>query len=340
MTIDTGHGSASGSEPGAGHDDPTLGPALRRTSRRRPAPELVVTLRAAGCVFAEDEAALLTAQARTPLELDGLVARRVAGEPLEQVLGWAEFCGLRVAVEPGVFVPRRRSAFLVERAALAVRAARATAAPRAAHAPEADETPRATTTAVDPRLVVVDLCCGSGAIAAALLARIAPDATVELHAADLDPVAVRCARRNLGSRGRVHVGDLFAALPHSLRGRIDILVASTPYVPSDAVQLMPPEARDHEPLEALEGGPDGLHVVRRLIAEAPEWMAPAGRVLLETSAAQASTTVEIFAAAGLSARVRRSARSDSTVVETNPRPRPAQHIPDGSGTATEAPNPG
>ena len=188
--------------------------------------------------------------ARTPAELVLLTRRRLAGEPLEHVLGWAEFAGLRVAVEPGVFVPRHRSEFLVDEAVAAVPGAR----------------------------VVVDLCCGSGAIGAALLQRLSD---VELHAADVDAVAVRCARRTLGDRGEVHEGDLFAALPPALRGRVDLLVASTPYVPSDAVRLMPPEAREHEPLVALDGGRDGLDVVRRLIAEAPAWLAPAGVVAVE-----------------------------------------------------------
>ena len=240
--------------------------------------DLVATLRAAGCVFAEDEARLLRAQARTPTELALLTRRRVAGEPLEHELGWAEFAGLRVAVEPGVFVPRHRSEFLVDQAVAVVPAAR----------------------------VVVDLCCGTGAIGAALLQRLGSlrNGTVELHAADVDAVAVRCARRTLGGRGEVHQGDLYAALPESLRGRVDLLVASTPYVPTDAVRLMPPEAREHEPLVALDGGPDGLDVVRRLIAEAPVWVAPAGVVAVETSAEQAPTAREALTAAGLVAEVR------------------------------------
>jgi release factor glutamine methyltransferase len=240
--------------------------------------ELVASLRAAGCVFAEDEARLLQAQARTPAELALLVRRRVAGEPLEHVLGWAGFAGLRVAVEPGVFVPRHRSEFLVDQAAAA--------APRAR--------------------VVVDLCCGSGAIGAALLQRLARPsaAAVELHAADVDPVAVRCARRTLAGRGEVHQGDLYAALPASLRGRVDLLVASTPYVPSEAVRLMPPEAREHEPLVALDGGPDGLDVVRRLAAGAPRWLAPGGVVAVETSAEQAPGARDALTAAGLTAEVR------------------------------------
>jgi release factor glutamine methyltransferase len=235
--------------------------------------DLEAMLRAAGCVFAEDEARLLRAQARTPAELALLAERRVAGEPLEYVLGWAEFAGLRVTVEPGVFVPRHRSEFLVDQAVAAAPGAR----------------------------VVVDLCCGSGAIGAALLRRLSG---IELHAADVDAVAVRCARRTLAGRGEVHEGDLFAPLPASLRGRVDLLVASTPYVPTDAVRLMPPEAREHEPLVALDGGDDGLAVVRRLVAEAPAWLAPGGVVAVETSDEQAPTARAAMTAAGLAAEVR------------------------------------
>ena len=74
---------------------------------------VIARLRSAGCVFAEEEAGLLSAAAGSDAELDDMVGRRAAGEPLEQVIGWAEFCGLRIVVDPGVFVPRRRSEFLV-----------------------------------------------------------------------------------------------------------------------------------------------------------------------------------------------------------------------------------
>jgi release factor glutamine methyltransferase len=248
-----------------------------------PGDELVATLRAAGCVFAEDEARLLREQATTPDELASMTARRVAGQPLEHVLGWAEFAGLRVAVEPGVFVPRHRSEFLVDQAVAA--------APRAR--------------------VAVDLCCGTGALGAALLARLGD---VELHAADVDAAAVRCARRTLAGRGHVHLGDLFAALPASLRGRVDLLVASTPYVPSAAVRLMPPEAREHEPMGALDGGSDGLAVVRRLVAEAPAWLAPGGVVLVETSAAQCEAARAAMTAAGLDAALLADDEGESTTV--------------------------
>jgi release factor glutamine methyltransferase len=243
---------------------------------------VVARLRAAGCVFAEDEARLLTAEAPTPARLDELVRRRVAGEPLEHLLGWAEFCGLRVAVAPGVFVPRRRSELLVREAA--------------ALAP--------------PRPVVVDLCCGSGAVAAALTAVLDEP---EVHASDVDPAAVACARRNLPA-GSVHTGDLFAALPPVLRGRVDVLVANVPYVPSDAVALMPPEARDHEPRTALDGGGDGLDVARRVVAGARAWLARGGSLLFEVGEAQVPTALQVVAGVGLVPRVATDDEIGATVL--------------------------
>ncbi|WP_435060857.1 putative protein N(5)-glutamine methyltransferase [Amycolatopsis thermoflava] len=241
---------------------------------------LVSRLRAAGCVFAEDEARLLLEAASGP-ELDALTARRVAGEPLEQVLGWAGFRGLRIHVEPGVFVPRRRTERLVEEA---VRLA-------------------------PPRPVAVDLCCGSGALGAALAAELD---LAELHAADLDPAAVRCARRNVP--GEVHEGDLYEALPAGLRGRVDLLVVNVPYVPTDAVALMPPEARLHEPQLALDGGADGLDIARRVVAGAPDWLAPGGHLLIETSERQAPALVRAATGAGLTARTVTSEELDATAL--------------------------
>ncbi|MFE7413480.1 putative protein N(5)-glutamine methyltransferase [Streptomyces laurentii] len=238
-----------------------------------PAADVVARLRAAGCVFAEEEAELLTAAAAGPAELDAMVERRAAGLPLEHVVGWAEFAGLRIEVDGGVFVPRRRTEFL---AAEAVARAR-------------------------PGAVCVDLCCGSGAAAAVLLASIAD---VEVHAADIEPAAVRCARRNVEPRGgRVYEGDLFAPLPNALRGRIEVLVANVPYVPSGEVALLPAEAREHEPLVALDGGADGLEVLRRVAAGAAEWLAPGGHLLFETSERQTGAAVAAVAAHGLTARI-------------------------------------
>jgi release factor glutamine methyltransferase len=242
---------------------------------------VVSKLRSAGCVFAEDEADLLLAAATTAAELESLVERRVAGLPLEHLLGWAEFHGLRITVRPGVFVPRRRTEFLVD---VAVSLA-------------------------PPDPVVLDLCCGSGALGAAFAAAVRPR---ELHAADVEPAAVECARVNVP--GEVYLGDLYDALPDSLLGRVDVLLANVPYVPSDAVSTMPPEARLHEPLSALDGGADGLDLARRVAAGAPDWLAPGGVVLVESSERQTSVAAEIFAAAGLRARVHSCEELGATVV--------------------------
>ncbi|HLI36437.1 MAG TPA: putative protein N(5)-glutamine methyltransferase [Streptosporangiaceae bacterium] len=293
-------------------------------------------LRAAGCVFAEEEARLLISAARTPAELAAMTGRRAAGVPLEHVLGWAEFCGLRIAVDPGVFVPRRRTEFLVRQAAsLGCRAAAharqpaAPAGPAAGRAGHAAATSRATcpggqAPAIPSQAgvpggqvpgrpgIVVDLCCGSGAVGAALAAALGP---VELHAADIDPAAVACARRNVADAGgQVHEGDLYEPLPAVLAGRVGILAANVPYVPAAEVGLLPPEARDHEARVALDGGADGLDVLRRVAAAAPLWLAPGGSLLAETSERQASRAAGILARAGLIAQVARCGELNATVV--------------------------
>lgn len=252
---------------------------------------IVSTLRAAGCVFAEDEAQLLVATARTPDELATMVDRRVAGLPLEHVLGWAEFCGLRIVVDPGVFVPRRRTEFLVHHAAELARLDR-----------------------THPPTVVVDLCCGSGALGLAMAAALSP-ASAYFYAADIDPGAVRCARRNVtAAGGRVYEGDLYEPLPSTVRGRVDVLLANVPYVPTAEVGLLPPEARLHEPRVALDGGADGLDVMRRVAADAPRWLAPGGHLLVETSEHQAPKAVDAFTRAGLIPHVAGSEDFHATVV--------------------------
>ncbi|AUI58950.1 putative protein N(5)-glutamine methyltransferase [Amycolatopsis sp. BJA-103] len=234
---------------------------------------IIDRLRAAGCVFAEDEARLLATEARTPADLDTMIERRVAGEPLEVILGWAEFHGLRIVVEPGVFVPRQRSELLVRHALTLAR----------------------------PGAVVLDLCCGTGALGAAIAAELGE---IRLYAADIEPAAVRCARANVADAGgEVFEGDLYTPLPASLRGHVDLLVVNAPYVPTDAIAMMPPEARDHEPRIALDGGQDGVDVHRRVAAEASQWLAPGGHLLIETGESQAASTAKAMAHNGLTPEV-------------------------------------
>ncbi|MXP21031.1 putative protein N(5)-glutamine methyltransferase [Gordonia sp. HNM0687] len=241
-------------------------------------------LRAAGCVFAEEEAQLMLTHATDERELAGWLARRVTGEPLEVVLGRMTFCGLTVLVDTGVFVPRRRTEWLV----------------------------RQTVAVTRPGSVVVDLCCGTGAIGL-VVSRDVPD--IRLYACDIDPVAVRCATRNIGPLGgQTFCGDLFDPLPDALRGSVDSIVVNAPYVPTADVAKMPSEARDHEPRHTLDGGADGVEYHRRIGAAAGAWLRPGGHVLLETGAAQAALTAEALSEHGLLTSVASSEELSATVV--------------------------
>jgi release factor glutamine methyltransferase len=324
---------------------------------------VIAQLRAAGCVFAEDEAELLFAAPFTPAELAAAVERRVEGFPLEHILGWAEFCGLRIVVEPGVFVPRRRTELLVREAAALLRtksAVPAAAAPpfgvagtsadhrverlRGAAGGHSNGTfaaglsgatpagPTGSRSDIPPSAssarrsalpfaggldsgegaVVLDLCCGSGAVGTALAALVTG---IELHASDVDPVAVRCAERNVDPVcGSVYEGDLYSALPARIRGNIDILAVNAPYVPTESISSMPHEARAHEPTVSLDGGADGLDIHRKVAAEALAWLRPGGHLLIETSRRQAKLTATAVARGGLTPRIVRSEELDGTVV--------------------------
>ena len=254
-------------------------------------PWAVTALRNAGCVFAEEEARALVDAARSPAELVDMVARRSDGFPLEQVVGWALFCGRRIAVEPGVFVPRRRSEALVW-AAVSVQKRVASGPPE------------------EP--IVVELCCGTAAVGVAIISLLGGG---ELHAADIDPAAVACARRNLAAvGGHAYEGDLDGPLPAPLAGRVDLLVANAPYVPTAELGLLPAEARDHEPRLALDGGVDGVDLHRRIAARATRWLAPHGHLLIETSERQVALTRAAVVDVGLSADVVRDDARAATVV--------------------------
>jgi release factor glutamine methyltransferase len=204
-----------------------------------------------------------------------LLARRAAREPLQYLLGWEDFHGLRLAVSPAVLVPRPETEGLVE---WAVQVLAGRAAP-----------------------AVADLGTGSGAIACAL-ARAIPDA--EVLAVELAAGALAVASRNvreLGLAGRVRLlaGDLFAPLG-SLSGSLDLVVANPPYLPSAVIPSLPPEVSRHEPRAALDGGPDGLAVLRRIVAGAPAVLRPGGWLLLEIGEDQAGPLASLMAAEGFS----------------------------------------
>lgn len=245
---------------------------------------LVARLRFAGCVFAEDEVQLLADASQSPEELEVLTEQRVSGQPLEYVLGWVDFFGMRLSIDEGVFVPRRQTEFLVREAI--------------AHATSGAS--------------ILDLCCGCGAVGLAISSAING---AELYAADIDPGAVANAQRNFGVfGGRVFEGDLFDPLPDSLHGKVNILTANVPYVPTGAIELLPREARDCEPRFALDGGPDGLDVLRRVASEAPRWLAPGGHLFFETGADQSLAASEIVKSFGLAARIVTSNHFHSTLV--------------------------
>ncbi|MDN4526065.1 putative protein N(5)-glutamine methyltransferase [Fictibacillus fluitans] len=245
---------------------------------------IAARLRAAGCVYAEEEARLLLSASGSPEELDSMTEKRAAGFPLEHVMGYAEFCGFRIEVDPHVFVPRRRTEFLVNEAAAITRTGD----------------------------TVLDLCCGSGAVGA-VLAKLKPG--IRLYAADIDSKAVTCAIRNVREAdGVVFEGDLYEPLPKNLRGSVNVLVVNAPYVPTNAMSSLPSEARIHEDRIALDGGLDGHDVQRRSVIGAGSWLAPGGFLLMETSSGQSAETLRIFQEQGFLSKVAFSPDLEATVV--------------------------
>lgn len=248
--------------------------------------EIARRLAAAGCVAPGAEAAELLAAAPAGPVLERMVERRLAGEPLAWVVGSTRFCGLRLVVRPGVYVPRRHTE------ALALRAA----------------------ARLPPGGVAVDLCTGCGAVARYLHEAV-PSATVV--ATDVDPAAVACARDNdVDARA----GDLDEPLPPTLEGGVDVLTAVAPYVPTGALPFLPRDVVAFEPRLALDGGDDGLRVVRRVVACSRRWLRPGGWLLLELGGAQAGpVTAAMEAADYADVTVLRDEEGDDRGVEARSR---------------------
>lgn len=206
-------------------------------------------------MYAEDEVALIWETFAAAEDRAAAVRARAGGVPLEQVVGWARFGPVRVALAPGVFVPRRRAEAIVP-AALALRPA---------------------------ARVVVDLGCGAGALAAWLTEGL-PEAAV--HGVDLDPTALACARRTGGFV--VHRGSWWDGLPADLIGRVDLAVAYLPHVPTARLGDIHPDFRRHEPSLAVDGGADGLDPLRSVVTGLAQWLAPDGCFVTLLSREQAS----------------------------------------------------
>lgn len=240
-------------------------------------------LAVAGCVAAGEEAALLTAAAGGDTDrLEALVRRRTAGEPLAWLVGGVDFCGVRVRVDPGVYVPRGQTE------AMALRAAGL----------------------LPPAGMAVDLCTGAGALPCVLHAH-RPTATVV--ATDIDPAAVACARRNdIDAR----LGSLDEPLPPALRGQVDVLTAVVPYVPTKELAFLPRDAMAYEPRRALDGGRSGLDLLLVVVARSTHWLRPGGWLLLELGGSQAAPVAAGMEAAGFSAiAVLRDEEGDDRAIE-------------------------
>lgn len=250
--------------------------------------EVVDQLRWAGCVYADDEARLIIETAAgDQAAMNRLLTRRCSGEPLELVVGFADFAGVRVGVVPGVFLPRVRSEGLVDIAAELLGGE--------------DRSSR----------IVVDLGCGTGALLMAVLARV--DCTA--YAVDSDPVAVRVAAANLAGSGvTVLLGDLLDPLPGSIRGRVKVVLANLPYVPTDRMGTLPREARLYEPASVLDGGVDGLLPLGRALATAGDWLSADGTYLCELDAGQLAAAEAVAAQHGFVLDAQRDAGTSWALV--------------------------
>jgi release factor glutamine methyltransferase len=248
---------------------------------------VIRALAAAGCVAPAEEAEeLLRAAAAGVGALDGLVARRQRGEPLAWITGSVEFCGIRIRVDRAVYVPRVHTEALARRAAALL---------------PADG-------------IAVDLCTGSGAVAAVMRSA-CPDATVV--ATDRDPVAIACARSNGVT---ALLGDLDGPLPSSLAGRVDVMTAVVPYVPTEELHLLPRDVVAFEPRHALDGGPRGTALLERVAELSPRWLRAGGHALLELGGDQARALVTTMSAVGLSGfRVYRDDDGDDRAIEASRR---------------------
>lgn len=231
-----------------------------------------------------------------------LIERRSRGEPLAYLRGYQEFMGFRFKVDRRVLIPRPETEVLVETALRRLTLIGASRSPGVASSPS-PKLPSALREKIQgtPKLLVADVCCGSGNIGISL-AKFLPDIVVV--GVDISPGALEVARENaitLGVAGRVIFveGDLFDPLKRlGLEAQFDAVTANPPYIPSETLSFLPVEVRDYEPLEALDGGPGGLQLIRRLVHEAPRYLKPGGKLFMEIGFDQSHAVREYFRETG------------------------------------------
>jgi len=201
------------------------------------------------------------------------VARRIKGEPLPYILGFAEFRGLRLVAKPGVFVPRHSTEFLAEQAIRRLRGRR--------------------------RPVAVDLATGGGTVALAIANEVRK---ARVFGTDVSASAVALARRNarkLGLHATFVRGDLFGGLPEAIAGAVDVVTLHPPYVARGEIRDLPDEIRRFEPVHTLsDRSVDGLGLVGRTIAESPEWLRSGGWLCIEIAPDRARSVVTALRRAG------------------------------------------
>jgi release factor glutamine methyltransferase len=222
-------------------------------------------LAAAGCIAASEEAdELIVAAGGEPGVLDDLVARRTTGEPIAWLTGSVTFCDVELFVDRGVYVPRWHTEPLTRRAV----------------------------TLLPSGGVAADLCTGAGAIAA-VLGRAVP--TARVLATELDPEAAHCARRN---GVEVFEGFLDDPLPSRFEGRVDVMTAVVPYVPTGSLPFLPRDVLAFEPRLALDGGVEGTDLLGEVVARCTRWLARGGSILLELGGDQAGPVSRLLDHAG------------------------------------------
>ena len=199
------------------------------------------------------------------------IERRAAGEPLQHVTGEVPFRKIVIKVGSGVFIPRPETEVLVD-----------VGLEHLSRRP--------------PSPVVIDLCTGSGAVAVAVAAELdeARVWAVDTEAAAVDAACDNVGRIGVADRVQVFRGDLYAPLPRGLFGKVDLILANPPYIPTRDLADLPDEVASYEPARALDGGLDGLDTVRRIASDAPDWLAPGGMLALEVDEGRAGEAADVL----------------------------------------------